>query len=92
MLFPIILHHLLHCPKTKIMDVTLIGKPDEERDEAEEKFQKVSEAYEVLGNIELRRKYDNGEEVSCCSVLDISLPPPRICTLGTSFLFLVGLL
>ncbi len=41
-----------------------LGKAEEERVEAEEKFQKIAEAYEVLSTTELRRKYDNGEEVS----------------------------
>ncbi len=41
-----------------------LGKTEEEIAEAEEKFQKVAEAYEVLSSTELRRKYDNGEEAS----------------------------
>ena len=36
---------------------------EEEKKEAEKKFQEVAEAYEVLSDKELRGKYDRGEEV-----------------------------
>ncbi len=45
------------------MDVTSLGKTEEEREEIDDKFQKIAEAHEVLSSTELRRKYDN-EEVS----------------------------
>lgn len=38
-------------------------KSEEERQQMEEKFQLVAEAYEVLSSDELRGKYDRGEEV-----------------------------
>ncbi len=65
-----------------------LGKTDEERIEAEEKFHMIAEAYEVLSTTELRRKYDNGEEVSnnihtaiycACSILISSASLLLIC-------------
>lgn len=37
--------------------------PEDKKDEAEGKFQDISEAYEVLSDEELKGKYDRGEEV-----------------------------
>ena len=39
------------------------GKSDEEKAEAERKFQDIGEAAEVLGDEEKRGKFDRGEEV-----------------------------
>ena len=33
------------------------------REEAEEKFKEISKAYEILGNEELRKRYDRGETI-----------------------------
>ena len=38
-------------------------KTDDEKAEAEKKFQEIGEANEVLSNEELRAKYDRGEDV-----------------------------
>ncbi len=56
------------------MDVTSLGKSEEEREDIEDKFQKVAEAYEVLSTTELRRKYDNGEEVSSAAIRGLHHP------------------
>lgn len=38
-------------------------KGEEEKTKAEVQFQLIAEAYEILGDNELRQKYDRGEEV-----------------------------
>lgn len=52
--------------KKKYRELALKWHPDKNKDnreEAEKKFQDISEAYEVLSDTELRGKYDRGEEV-----------------------------
>lgn len=53
--------------KKAYRDLALRWHPDkvdqEEKEEAEKKFQDISEAYEVLSDKEMREKYDRGEPV-----------------------------
>ena len=53
--------------KKAYRDLALQWHPDkvseDKKEEAEGKFQDISEAYEVLSDEELRGKYDRGEEV-----------------------------
>lgn len=52
--------------KKAYRDLALEWHPDknaDNKDEAEKKFQDISEAYEVLSDEELKGKYDRGEEV-----------------------------
>ena len=52
--------------KKSYRELALKWHPDKNTDnveEAEKMFQDISEAYEVLGDKELRGKYDRGEEV-----------------------------
>lgn len=51
--------------KKAYRDLALKWHPDKnsDRKEAEKKFQDIGEAYEVLSDVELRDKYDRGEEV-----------------------------
>jgi len=53
--------------KKAYRDLALRWHPDkvseDEKEEAEKKFQDIGEAYEVLSDDELKGKYDRGEEV-----------------------------
>jgi curved DNA-binding protein CbpA len=39
-----------------------MNKSSEEKEEANKKIQEINKAYEILGDEELKRRYDNGEE------------------------------
>jgi len=39
-----------------------MSKSPEEKEIANKKIQEINKAYEILGNEELKRRYDNGEE------------------------------